>query len=1333
RRLADGDLEFLGRIDQQVKVRGVRVEPGEIEALLAEHPRIGEAAVVAAGEPSGTADPGGTAGPGGRLRLIAYVVPRPCREEVAAAAMDGGATAAEPEAGELRDFLAARLPAAMVPSAFVRLAAMPLAPTGKIDRRALAQLQPAVAPLAAAAAYAAPGTRVERLLAGIWGEVLGSGRRGVEIGIHDNFFDLGGDSILSIQVAARAAQSGCRITPKQLFECQTIAELALAADTVSALAAEQGAVSGPLPLTPIQHWFLAQRPIDPQHFNQSLLMRPARPLAPAVVARAWGAVLLHHDALRLRFAEEGGRWRQWCAAPAGRVPFAHVDLAALGGGGQGAPIEGGAAAAALATSAGQAQSSFDLDGGPLARAVWYSLGGGVSRLLLVVHHLAIDAVSWPTLLADLETACRQAAAGQAIRLPAKTTSYREWAERLSTRARELVSPPLAWWMAQLEGAPALPVDLQGGRNLQASERTVTVWLDAEETSRLLLAPEPRGGRGAQVEELLLAALVHTLARWTGPLGAPAVDVEGHGREQLFGDLDLTRTIGWFTNLYPLRLTVPPQAGPIAVLAALREHRSALAGAGGGLGYGLLRFLDEEAAPRLAALPAAPVAFNYLGQLDAAGDDRLFVPTGEPCGPLRSPHALRSHLLLLNGVIVGGRLRVDWSYSENLHRRGTVEQLAAELAGCLQTLLRQRPTSPVRGAAAADFPWSGLDAAALARLLAAEPRIEDLYPLSPLQEGILFHCLSAPGGGFYVEQVSCRLGGELDAEALAAAWRRVVARHPVLRTALRWRELPRPLQAVLSEAEVELELLDWRHLPASEQEWRWHLLLRADRRRGFDLERAPLMRWTLVRTGQEQHRFLWTHHHVLLDGWSYGAVVGEFLACYEGLRSGAEPRLQERPPFRDYIVWRERQDGALARAHWARRLLGLSRPTPVPGQREPGARAALWRSSTAWLDRQATAALQSWARRHQLTLNTLLQGAWAMLLGGPAKAAGDDSVLFGTTIAGRPPELAGVEAMVGLLIDTLPVRVDLGSPAQPLIPWLRRLQREQAELRHHGYASLVEIQGASAIPRGLPLFTSLLIFENYPRDAALRQPGGPLARLLLDEQRVAGQMSYPLTLYGLPGEELALRIDHDGARFEPGAIERLLRGLVQLLRGMAEETAGASAERRMAELMPFAEAEQRQLRGGRRSLPPPTAAAHREAVPTLPRNSLERVLAAIWSELLAGRQIGIHDGFFAAGGDSLLALRLAARLEEVLGVEVPLPLLLGVRDIAELAELLAGPDLAELLAGSEPVELGSEPARLPATATPPGGGSAVAGFADGSSVHLSVPSMPVSAAADPREG
>ena len=635
---AAGELEFLGRMDHQVKIRGVRVEPAEVEVALREHPAVSDAVVVPRGEGAG-----GT-------RLVAYVA------------------AAGAEGADLRAFLGERLPAFLVPAAVVVMERLPLTPNGKVDRRALPDPE---APAAGGGEDADPRTPTEETLCAVWAEVLGVER----VGIHDNFFELGGDSILSIQVVARARARGVRLTPRQLFDAQTVAALADVAGSAAEAGAEQGEVHGEAPLTPIQRWFLEGGPVDPHHFTQSMLLRPRAPLDPAAAERAVEAVVRHHDALRLRFVRGEDGWRQHHAPAAGSAAFAHVDLA---------DRPDGEREAALSAHAADMQASLDLAEGPLLRAVLYELGAEHGqRLLVVVHHLAVDSVSWRILLEDLESAYGQAAAGQAVRLAPKTTSFGAWARRLAEHARAPeAAAELPYWLAgPPEGSP-LPVDLPGGGNLEGEARTLTVSLGEPETGALL-REVPQAYR-AGIEAVLLSALARVLARWSGGR-ALHLHLEGHGREELFEGVDLSRTVGWFTALYPVHLAIDPWGDPVGGLRAVKEQLARVPRRG--VGFGVLRWLapDEAAAP-LRALPAPEVSFNYLGQFDASfSAGGLLAPAGEERGPSRSPRAPRAHLLDVVAVVSGGRLHVTWVYGAGVHREETVRRLADEHLEALRAL------------------------------------------------------------------------------------------------------------------------------------------------------------------------------------------------------------------------------------------------------------------------------------------------------------------------------------------------------------------------------------------------------------------------------------------------------------------------------------------------------------------------------------------------------------------------------------------------------------------------------------------------------------------------
>ncbi len=1148
---AGGALEFLGRIDLQIKVRGFRIEPGEIEAALADHPAVREAVVVAA------------AGAGEESRLVAYV------------ALTGGGGGEAAAIEEIRAHLRARLPEYMVPAVFVPLAALPLNSSGKVDRKAL----PAPAPAREAAGAAPPRDAKEALLAEIWAAVLGLER----VGIHDNFFQLGGDSILSIQVVARARRAGLLLTPRQLFDNQTIAGLAAVADRVdaggtaaAAAAAEQGAIVGEVPLTPIQRRFFAEPRREPQRFNQAVLLAPRQRLAAAPLAAALARIAFHHDALRLRFAPPAAgetAWRQWMAPPAGDGGLAQIDLTAL---------PSARRTPALEAAAEHLQAGLDLAAGPLFTAALFRLtpqaAAGADRLLLTAHHLAVDGVSWRVVVEDLAAAYRQLAAGRsdrasdrpaarpgdrpaAVELPAKTTSWKRWAERLiAYAASPELAAELAHWSALPRSVPPLPVDRTDG-GAAPGIAAVSSELDGAAT-RALLTEVPAVYR-TQVNDILLAALARAFAGWSGE-DTLLVDLEGHGREDLFADVDLSRTVGWFTTLFPVALALPAggvsgrtAAGPSAAIRAVKEQLRAIPGRG--LGYGLLRFLGEPAVrAALAALPAPAVSFNYLGQVDrTVAEGELFALAGETVRGTEGEAIEQPHAFSIDALVLNDRLRITWTYDPSRHLAATVERLAARFVDEIAALVAHCRMPEAGGFTPSDFPLAGLDQAALDRLLGNDRDVEDLYPLAPLQQGILFHSLYSTDSELYVEQMSADLLGPLDEAAFAAAWRRVVERHAALRTAFVWRDLVHPLQLVRRAAELSWTCEDWRALEAAapgESAARWARLLSEDRRRGFDLDRPPLTRLTLVRVADGVHRLLWSFHHLIFDGWCFSLLLGDVFALYEAVRTGGEPRLPPAPrPYRDYIAWLAGRDAAEAETYWRQALRGFAAATPLPYDRErpPGSTGSLtddYFEITALVPGERFAALEGLAQRLRVTLNTLVQGAWAILLARSAQAA---EVVFGAVVSGRPAELPGVESMVGLFINTLPVRVavpPLAVGGDTSAVWLAGLQASQFALRQHEWTPLARVQALAEVPAGEPLFASLLAFENYPVDREIVES---LGELEIGELVIGERTNYPLTLTAVARGELALRLTAD-RRFEPATARRLLSHLENLLAALAAD-------------------------------------------------------------------------------------------------------------------------------------------------------------------------------------
>jgi amino acid adenylation domain-containing protein/non-ribosomal peptide synthase protein (TIGR01720 family) len=653
----DGNLEFLGRIDDQIKLHGYRIELAEIEAVLRQHSQIREVVVVAK-----EAHPG-------KKQLVAYII---SQENLKSA--------------ELRDFIKQKLPDYMMPSQFVFLKALPLTANGKIDKKAL-PAPDAVKP-ELQAAFVAPRTPVEIALAKIWAELLNL----EQVSIHDNFFELGGDSIISIQAIAKANQVGLRLTPKQIFEHQTIAKLAVVADTISKSESEQGLVIGSVPLTPIQHSFFAKNLPEQHHWNQSFLLELQPDIEPNILQQAIQHLLAHHDALRLRFRPTANGWESFNAGVEAEVPFTKFDFSELHQEQQKAAIE---------AKATELQASLDLSNSSLVRVALFDLGSQQnSRLLIIIHHLAVDGVSWRILLSDLQTAVEQLQQNQAIQLPAKTTSFKQWSERLQEYANtKILNSQLDFWCSEFrKRVSPLPVDYIGGLNTVSTSKTLPVFLNETETQALL--QEVPAKYHTQINDVLLTALAKTFAEWTGEKTL-LVNLEGHGREDIFTEVDLSRTVGWFTTVFPVLLDLENSATVGDALKAIKEQLRTIPNRG--FDYGVLRYLSNHTAENLAAMPQAELCFNYLGQFDQVlQESSLFKLASESSGVTRSPLGNRRHLFDINGFVTGGYLQLNWIYSAAVHKEETVSSIAQNFVQALREIISHCQSADAGGYTPSDF-------------------------------------------------------------------------------------------------------------------------------------------------------------------------------------------------------------------------------------------------------------------------------------------------------------------------------------------------------------------------------------------------------------------------------------------------------------------------------------------------------------------------------------------------------------------------------------------------------------------------------------------------------
>ncbi|WP_294736304.1 non-ribosomal peptide synthetase [uncultured Pseudomonas sp.] len=1108
RQRADGLVEYLGRIDHQVKIRGFRIELGEIETRLLEHTAVREAVVLALDSPSGK-------------QLVAYLV-------------------SDEEQGALREslknHLKAQLPDYMVPAHLIVLDSMPLTANGKLDRRALPQPDPE----ANRQQYVAPRNELEQTLAAIWCAVLNV----QQVGLDDNFFELGGDSILSIQVVSRARQAGIHFSPRDLFQHQTVQTLAAVATRTEQVIAEQGVLTGASGLTPIQHWFFDTDIPERQHWNQALLLEPAQPLEPHRLEQALLAVLEHHDALRLSFTQRDAQWHAEHLA----VPEGGLLLQA-----QVADME---QCCALFTDT---QRSLNLAHGPLLRALLVDGPQGQRRLLIAIHHLVVDGVSWRVLLEDLQTVYRQLSDGRPVSLPAKTSALRDWATRLQAYAgSESLREELDVWQQQLAGpAVELPVDRPQGSLRNRDADTVSVRLDAERT-RQLLQQAPSAYR-TQVNDLLLTALARVLCRWSGHESA-LIQLEGHGRETLFDEIDLTRSVGWFTSAYPLRLTplhIEEAAGQGASIKAIKEQLRGVPHKG--LGYGVLRYLaDDLCRQTMAALPTASITFNYLGQFDQSfGADALFHPLDEFAGIAHDPDAPLPNELSVDSQVYGGELVLRWTFSRERHDSQTIAELADAYLAELQSLIEHCLKPDAGGLTPSDFPLAHLTQGQLDALPVPAVAIEDVYPLTPMQEGLLLHTLLEPGTGLYYMQDRYRINSALDPERFAQAWQAVIARHEALRASFCWNVGEDMLQVIHKPGSTPIEYLDWSADPESEQEPRLQALLKCEREAGFDLLNQAPFHLRLIRVGEARYWFMMSNHHILIDAWCRSLLMNDFFDIYTALGEGREAQLATPPRYRDYIAWLQRQNLAEARQWWQQNLQGFERTTPIPSDR-PFLREHAGHSGGmvvgdcyTRLDVRDGAQLRELAQAHQLTVNTFAQAAWALVL---RRLSGDRDVLFGVTVAGRPVEMPEMQRTVGLFINSIALRVKLPEDDQKcsVRQWLSGLLDSNMQLREYEYLPLVTIQEHSELPKGQPLFDSLFVFENAPVEVSVLDRAQSL-NATSDSGRT--HTNFPLTAVCYPGDDLGLHLSYDQRYFDEttvqgmlGEFKRLLLALVQGFHG-----------------------------------------------------------------------------------------------------------------------------------------------------------------------------------------
>lgn len=1079
RMYADGNIEYLGRLDEQVKINGYRIEPGEIEMQLMQYSGIEQAKVAVDRTQSGTAI------------LRAYYI--------------GDSTIDE---GALSDFLLTVLPAYMVPVSFTRLERFPLTINGKLDQHAL----PLTDDEGSRALDVAPGEK-EKIIIGLMSEILGTGT----MGVNENFFRKGGDSIKTIQLSAKLLKAGFRVSVKDIYYHPVPAALALLLQPVEKHVG-QGRVEGYAVLNATQHWFFENFTIQ-HHYNQSLLLHIRNGCDEYTLQTVFAGILEHHDALRMVVKYKSGQPFLHQPAFVKNIVPGVSDLRQIAD-----------AVEQMEEQAMALQAGFSLTAGPLIKMHLFKMDDG-DRLLIIIHHLLVDGISWRILLEDLESAYLQAIKGERIIFPPKTNAFLVWNNALSDYAAgNAMKKELEYWQRlDLSKLISIAPDVLGDA-MPVNKYIATFSLNTVHTQQLLTTANRV--YSTEINDLLLSALAISLGELFGS-GQFPVNMEGHGREDIPADINISRSIGWFTSIYPVILRSHNSCNIGNVIREIKEQLRSIPSKG--VGYGLLKYMQGKDNHHPVFQLRPQISFNYLGGFDDVVQNELFVPAAESKGDNSSAENPMIYDFDVQGMHIKGQLSFTIVGNGNRFNRQTVESMALSCKQALINIIDHCIGKTTSERTPSDFTYKKLTEEQLSSLTERFV-FRDIYPLTPMQKALFFHTLSNPDSFAYNTQFSFSINGDFQPSVFKKCFSLILKRYENLRANFVMSGLSSPLQLIAEEKEMVFEEKDISgiaNIAAFMADFKKDMI-----RSPYDFEKDLLMRVFVFKTGIAQYEVIWYYHHLLLDGWCLNILFREILAAYYQLANNQQPELPEPPSYRDYILWMQEKDFSESATYWknyikgytsAETLLKKRLATPVAGNPKDV-------SVTSHFDETVVRKMTAIAQEEHCTLYTLIQAAWSLLM---SRVSNQNDIIFGQVVSGRP-NILDVGDMVGLFINTIPKRViiDESLTLRDLIHQL--LNDDIASMEHHTFP-LGDIRSGRSI-----LFDHVIVFENQYQLMEIEEEMAVLDFKITHTESYDPN-EYDLSVFiALKNNELIFEIRYNGSAYLTKDIEDLQHDLQRII-------------------------------------------------------------------------------------------------------------------------------------------------------------------------------------------
>ncbi len=1063
--LPDGNLEYMGRMDEQIKILGCRVELSELEQIAVAYPNILQAVACL-----------DTTAEKSQIKLF-FIKKNNCNKI---------------DIAKFSHFLKKQLARYSVPSKIIEVARFPRTVNGKIDKNLLLK-KPS---LINEQAVQGPMSAKETLLLEIFQKILGVDSLSVE----DDFFFLGGDSILAMHLVSKINALGLQCSVRDVFEASTIKKLVKRLHEKTATK-PTAPLAQNFALTPIQRWFFEQSFTHPQQFVQICWLEFQKSVDLELLLCCLREVIEWHEIFRLQFKKEQGNWQQYYADKVHDLctDFPVIDSRLV-------PIQDFVNEWAMNVA-----QNFNFETGYLLKVALVRQQGQITHLLLVAHHLIMDGVSWQIFLDELQSLyAGLKEGGTNWQKFANSTSYQQWVYALENYVvSSQFKEEQGYWQG-VDSFTPIPIDHQQGTNIEKSAEYVTVTLAVEETQSLLRTFSKT--HHLNTDEILIALLAKSLMRWC-QTDCITLDIERHGREELTTEINLSATLGWFTSVFPLRLSCNKNLSLLEIIQSVQQQLQAVPRHG--ISYGLRRFVKTT---DCTADQQSQIAFNYWGQLDQAFAQNFF-SIGE-LKLLSHPKNIRPYLITIDAVIKNKQLELSWTYSRNFHRRTTIAKLAqrflADLKNLLQMIQPEQSLSCIREQVhklANSFPQR--------------------YPLTPLQKGLLYHALSTPNASAYVVQFYWTLDASINLSILQQSFEYLISRHDILRTRFVWKQGGEPLQVAEPKGNLHWHQYHWERVSRKEQQTALQEFLLADREAGFALDEVSLLRVTWIHLRPGQGILVITTHHILLDGWSFSLFMQELDSIYHRFQQQQTLKLTPALPFSSYVHWLQLQPKERARQFWSQYLSGIEHQESYQNflLKEKNASSLIHQTAdhVLKLPVQLTQEIHNFLKVHHLTANTFFQALWALLL---HRYTQTDDVIFGISFSLRPSDIQG-DRILGLMVNTLPLRIRFANEHTAL-NYLKHVQRNILEVLEYGYVFLSEIQTWNPASRNLQdLLQSLLVVENYPkaRISALK--------INFHDITIVDSTHYPLTISVFQQEETQIKFSYDVSKVESAKLKQVI--------------------------------------------------------------------------------------------------------------------------------------------------------------------------------------------------